>query len=215
MPKTVIVEKGGKGMRGQRRRRRRGAGEVQRRTPLYIGGTHIFKFTVPSGGVTNQPVTGYDLLGLQGVAISSTGVNSMFASVRMLRARVRCQSALTNTPVVNWTWYGQQDSAQGYYDIAMGAKDNADTGWLVPPAHSSASFWVDYSLRANTFALVTAPVTSEVELEVEYVNLNAAVNGTTIAFVSSGLTVGGQYFGPLDHQTGSPKIIPSLVSYYG
>lgn len=171
-----------------------------------------FRFSVGTG-ITNQPVIGYDLLGLLGVATSTTGVRSIVAGVKIHSISIWASNSGTNQSTPDVFWAGDYQKPQKKLDTSIGSAEPAYVR-VVPPPNSTASFWISYGVGAGTKFTITAPVGALVDLDAEIVLSNGGVT-PTIVYVSSGLTLGDVVFGPLDHNTGTPRLIPVDVTYYG
>ncbi len=173
---------------------------------------HVFRFIAQSG-LVDTPIYGYDLLGLQAVSTSATGANSMIASVKIHRVKGWCGGTTSQTIGINWQ--GPYAEPTLISDTVVGT---AEPGRFneIPPPGSAASFWVSYAERANVICTLTGPTSMIVDVHCTIVLNNATKLGSLVAYVSSGLTAGQIYFGPLDKQTGAPKLLPAAPAvYYG
>ncbi len=187
---------------------------------LAIKTKHRFRFMMPvSAGVTRQPVTGNDLLGLLGVATSATGVTSIVAAVKIHSITIRVPNYASSiaSQFASVFWDGQTYQAPSIpSEVAMSMAKPAVVV-SQPPPQSDASFWITYGSRAATIFRLTAPQLSVIDLNCTIILQNATLlqEGGILTYVSSGLTAGQVYFGMLDKNTGTPKITPVEVTYYG
>ncbi len=205
-----------------RNRRQRGPSglstlKVPPRIEATIRSQHVFRFSA-NAALSAVPVAGYDLLGLVAMATSATGVTSLLAGVRIRRVELwaPAQAAAQNTLNINWVGNTFQQPKRSV-DTAMNSAIPGYT-WSTPPPGTDASMWIGYPQRSTTYFTVDGPNATVVDVHVEIVLNNASLLGSaggTPTYTSSGLTVGSVYFGPLDKNTGSPKMIPVGMSYYG
>ncbi len=173
---------------------------------------HVFRFIAQSG-IVDTPVYGYDMLGLNAIATSATGASSAIAAVKIHRVRGWCAGTTAQTVGINWQ--GPYAEPSLITNTAMGT---AEPGRFdeAPPPGSAASFWVSYSERANVLFTLTGPTAMEVDVVCTVILNNATKLASIVTYVSSGLTAGLIYFGPLDKQTGAPKLLPAAPAvYYG
>ncbi len=171
-----------------------------------------FRFLV-SNGVTNQPVIGYDLMGLLAVATSAAGATSILSAVKIHSCSIWVSNVANATAFPDVFWTGSYAKPQKTLDISSGSSQPAYVR-SVPPAGSDAAMWCSYQTGSATKMTLTAPANAIVDLDCSVIMTNYGVN-PVVGYTSSGLTAGGVFFGPLDHNTGTPKIIPLDVTYYG
>ncbi len=173
---------------------------------------HTFRF-VATAACTDQPVYGYDLLGMQGAATTATGVTNIIAAIKIRHVDYYLGGTTGQTAGINWQ--GSYASPALLADVAIGTAEVAGRR-SYPPQGSAASFWISYSERTGVFFTVNGPTNMVVDVCCDF-TIN---NGTKLSLVtsspSSGLSPGLVYFGPLDKNSGSPKLIPAGPAlYYG
>lgn len=174
---------------------------------------HTFRFNV-SNAITVEPVYGYDMLGLIAAATSATGATSVISAVRL--KQVILYSSGTNAASLGIIWAGGHSVPSMMSTTVLGTAEPAMMVY-VPPPESEASFPISYNERANTYFTITAPTGTIIDVVVDFLLANGVVTSPAyVTYVSSGLVTGQLYYGPLDKQTGAPKIFPvAPVSYYG
>ncbi len=203
----------------QQRRRRAASSNSKKMTltnppPItaYPAFRKTFRFLV-GNGVTNQPVIGYDLLGLLAVATSPSGATSILSAVKIHSCSIWVSNVANATAFPDVFWTGSYAKTQKTIDISTGSSVPAHVR-SVPPVGSDAAMWCSYQTGAATKLTLTCPANSVVDLDCSVIMTNFGVN-PVVGYTSTGLTAGGVFFGPLDHNTGVPKIIPLDVTYYG
>ncbi len=171
-----------------------------------------FRFNC-SQAVTDQPIYGYDLLGLIGAATSATGVTGIVAGVKIHQIRIYYGSNSGSS--VGLVWADANNKPMLKSDTLVGTAEPA-TFAAIPPKNSGAAFWHSYAERAQTIFTLTAPLSAIIDVMCTIVLTNGTKTGSVQTYVSSGLTAGLLYLGPLDKQTGAPKIFPvAPAAYYG
>ncbi len=177
--------------------------------------THRFRYSA-NGALALTPVTGLDLLGAIGVATSATGITNALAAVRIKSVEAWCP-ATSGAISLDVIFLGSSYVApHRTSDVSMGYTVPSHVK-CVPTPGSEPSLWISYNNRNATYFTINGPsaTTVDVVLDIIYMNGGVLSNGNVITYVTSGVTAGLIYFGPLDKNTGSPKLIPSDVAYYG
>lgn len=178
-----------------------------------------FRFSNGVNGITAQPVTVGDLLGLVGTATSATGVTSNLAAVKIQRITIRTPSTSQSNNAPSLQWLGSfYSDPRIMNEGALGSAFPTVLSEAPPPA-SDAAMWIEKAQGSSTIIVsVTAPQGSVIDLDciIKFANAANVTLQSPLTYVSSGLTTGYTYFGCLDKNTASPKIIPyGPISYYG
>jgi len=189
------------------------AGTVPSRDLVMKTTRHTFRFNV-SGALTSQPIYGYDFLGLVAASTSATGATSVLSGVKL--RRITLYSSGSNASSLGLVWAGAYAKPTMTSDTVLGTAEPAVFA-TAPPSGSAASFWISYAERATQYCAISAPTGTIIDVVADILWANGTVTSSAyVTYVSSGLVAGQLYFGPLDKQTGAPKIFPvTPVAYYG
>lgn len=181
-----------------RKRRTRNALRYPPTLRAELKGRQVFRYT--GTAAMEADITVANLLKTVGAASGSTAVRPIFTSIRLLRISIWTPvQAIGSAPTFCALRYeGTNTDDTTHYDTSAVADDMAHVS-KPPPRNSVASFWHHSDLADTSLKLawVSLGPDSVVDMHVEYVVDDNAVNSVYTYTGGSGMTAGCLYYGAL------------------